>query len=125
MGAKAGGALSIVVGIIAIIAAIPSGGATLTGFAAWQAGFAIVGGAAMVGVGIYSLAFAPSASNRAGARSADLQYATAADGVPCPVIFGEQRVVGNFGNYTSDNFRSVKVAGRGGKCHRVRLLPDF
>lgn len=114
MSAKAGAAASIAIGIIAIIAAIPSGGASLSALAAIQAGLTIVGGAAMVGVGIYTLAFAPKASSAGGARSADLQYASAADGVPLPVIFGEQRVVGNFMNYTSDNFRSVKVLGRSG-----------
>lgn len=115
MGAKAGGALSIAVGVIAIIAAIPSGGASLSALTALQTvqvGLAMAGGAAMIGVGIYSLAFSPKASNRGAAKAADMEYASAAEGVPIPVIFGEQRVVGNFMNYTQDNFRSRTVKGR-------------
>lgn len=117
MSAKAGSAASIVVGIIAIIAAIPTGGGSLSALATLQSGLTILGGAAMIGVGIYGLAFQPKARNADSTKSQDLQYASAAEGVPLPVIFGEQRVVGNFMNYTVDNFRSKTVQGRsaGGK----------
>lgn len=115
MSAKAAAAGSIVVGIIAIIAAIPSGGASLSALATLQTGLAMLGGAAMVGVGIYGLIASPKGNSRGTAKAQDLEYASAADGVPLPVIFGEQRVVGNFMNYTLDNFRNRRIDRGGGK----------
>lgn len=115
MSAKAGAAGSIVVGIIAIIAAIPTGGGSLSALATLQSGLTMLGGAAMIGVGIYGLIASPKGNSRGTAKSQDLEYASAADGVPLPVIFGEQRVVGNFMNYTLDHFRNRRIDRGGGK----------
>lgn len=56
----------------------------------------------------------PSLDN---ARRAELQMATAASGVPVPVIFGEQRVTGNFMQFDKEQLRTVEIrqATPGGK----------
>lgn len=76
----------------------------------------IVPGIALTASGVISLAFAPKTDNQQSARSADLVIATAAEGVPVPIIFGEQRVTGNFMNYSADQMRVVELRQKtGGK----------
>lgn len=106
MAGKAGSITSIVLGtaLIAIgIVGLYAGGSGV---------FSIIAGVSLIAGGAVGLAFTPKTTNRDTVRANELQIATAADGVPLPVIFGEQRVVGNWMNYTADNFRSVKVVGR-------------
>lgn len=107
MSAKAGsiggivvGAVLIVVGIVATVYAQPYGPGL------------IVSGVGMVAGGAVGLAYQPKSANAQGAKSRQLEVATAAEGFPIPVIWGEQKVTGNFMDYKKEAFRSVKIYGQ-------------
>jgi len=99
MSAKVGSGASIALGI------------ALIAFSGGNPG-AIISGALLIAGGAIGLFASPKGSSQGQQRAQDFQAATAASGVPLPVIFGEQRVVGNFMNYDANHFRSVRVAGR-------------
>lgn len=105
MSGKAGSIGSLVVGAVLVVVGIAT--------SAYGGGSLIGPGIALMAGGAIGLAFSPKAISQASTRPQDLAVATAADGVPLPVVFGEQRVVGNFMNYTRDQFRSQRVTGRG------------
>lgn len=110
MSAKAGSIGSIVLGVglvaLGAVAALTPGG---------QGGvMAIIAGAAMIGGGAYGLTYSPKVNNQGAVRAQDIEIATAGTGFPVPVLFGEQKVTGNFMNWTKANFRAREVRGGGG-----------
>ncbi len=97
MSGQAGSIGSIILGVVLVIASFYDGGSTLL-----PGIMLIVGGAV-------GLAFAPKSASMDQARAQQLQVATASTGFPIPVVFGEQKLTGNFGNYTQDQFRTVPI----------------
>lgn len=107
MSAKGGSIGSIVLGVVMIVVGaltIETGGVG-----------AIIAGIGMLAGGSLGLAFQPKSTNPSAARAQDVQFATASLGMPVPVIFGEQKVTGNFMNWTGTNFHAKKVLATGGK----------
>jgi hypothetical protein len=110
MGSKGAGIGSIVVGVAigALAIAFPPASAGFFYYAS-----VVLAAGSLIAGGAMSIAFNPKAVNASTVKAQDLQIATAAEGIPVPVIFGEQRVIGNFGNYEKQHFRQVKITGRG------------
>jgi len=77
----------------------------------------VKGGILLLAAGAISAITSPSPPSLQDARRAELQMATSASGVPVPVIFGEQRVTGNFMEYDKSQLRTVEIrqATPGGK----------
>lgn len=112
MSGKAGSIGSIVLGAVIIVAGLFTYGAT------WAALPAVLGGALTMAGGVIGLAFQPKNITQESAKAQDLQFASAGEGFPVPVIFGEQKVIPNFMNWNASTFRSVEgsvaVGGKGG-----------
>lgn len=126
MSGRAASIGSILLGILIVIAAIPTGGASLT----LGQFVAIVGGLAAVAGGVYGAAFSPKAPSPEGARAQELQIATASEGIVVPVIFGEQKVTGNFMDWRKENFRaeprfSESHVGKGGGTGGTSTLVGY
>ncbi len=108
------GSIILGVGLAALSIAFPPAGA---GF--WFYAGASVGAGVMVAGGALGLVMGvPRAASVQDARAGQLEIATAGDGFPVTVVFGEQRVVGNFMNYSLANFEAREVRNQtppGGK----------
>jgi hypothetical protein len=110
MGAKGMGIGSIVLGAALIVLAFtPLAPVTAIG---WIALFAT--SATLIAGGAFSLTFDPQSQSAADNRARDISLATAGEGFPVPVVFGEQKITGNFINYSKDTFRSEAVYGESG-----------
>jgi hypothetical protein len=107
MSAKAGSIGGIVVGAVLIVV-----GAVLTAYGQLYGIGLITSGVGMVAGGAVGLAYQPKSSSAEGAKARQLEVATAAEGFPIPVIWGEQKVTGNFMEYRKEFFRSVKIYGQ-------------
>lgn len=108
MGAQGTGIGSIILGAVVGVVGVVTGQYYLL-FSA----FALIAG------GAYSLAFSPKSPDQAGARSSDLQISTASVGNPVPVIFGTNRVTGNWLRWSEDFYRTTPIyaeqeGGKGG-----------
>lgn len=96
------------------------GGGLLIAVGAISANPALVkGGFLLLAAGAIAALTAQNPPSLQGARQAELQMATSASGVPVPVIFGEQRVTGNFMEYDKSQLRTVEIrqstpGGKGG-----------
>jgi hypothetical protein len=111
MGAKGMGIGAIVLGVAIGVLSIAFPPAS-AGFAFYFS--AIAGSAIMIAGGAFSLTFDPRSASQADNRARDIDLATAGEGFPVPVVFGEQKITGNFINYSKDTFRSEAVAGESG-----------
>lgn len=113
------GAISLAAGIVAAGAVIILSGGTLTPVVTMLALGAF--SAASVAAGIVSpyLLGTPKTNSAQDAISQGLQVSTASESYPIPVIFGTQRLAGNFLRYEKRTFENKKItssvsAGKGG-----------
>lgn len=104
MGMQGSSAGAIALGVVLVIVGI----VTIEAGGAWL----IVQGAILIAGGAVGLAFEPKAASPQGAKARQLELATASEGFPIPVVFGEQKIVGNFMQYRKEHFRSVKIYGQ-------------
>jgi hypothetical protein len=111
MGAKGAGIGTIILGVaIGVISiAFPPAAA---GFGFYFA--AVAGSASMIAAGAFALTMSTNNRNAGDNRAQDFATATAGEGFPIPVVFGQQKITGNFLNYSKSQFTSVAVAGESG-----------
>jgi len=100
-------AVGVLIGVLAI--AFPPASA---GF--WFYAAALGASASLIAGGTMSLTSSPKNLSAGDNRAADFAMANAGEGFPVPVLFGEQKITGNFLNYSKDFFRSVAVPGESG-----------
>lgn len=114
MSAQAGSAGAIVLGVALILV-----GALTEELSFGTSTLLIIQGILLIAGGAVGLAFPPQVSSPTTAKSRQLEVATSSEGFPIPVIFGEQKITGNFMQYRKETFKARKVygepAGGGGK----------
>lgn len=115
-----GAAISLAAGLVAGAAVIALSGGTLTPVVLLYAGMAF--SAASIGAGIVTsqLMGTPKANNSQDAIAQGLQISNANESYPIPVIFGTQRLAGNYLRYEKSQFTNKKItstieAGKGGQ----------
>lgn len=108
--AASGGAiaLGVLIGVLSI--AFPPAGAGFFYYAS-----AVLVSASLVSGGALGLAFQPKSNSPQASKAKDLDFASAGVGFNVPVIFGEQKVVGNFMNWQAETFHAKKIKAPGGK----------
>lgn len=121
MSAQAGSTGAIVLGVVIAIVGIATQNYQL-----------LVPAIMLIAGGAVGLAFQPEVSSPKGAKARQLELATSSEGFPIPVIFGEQKIPGNFMEYKKEHFRSVKIygqpsqgGGKGGGSDDVKGVVGF
>lgn len=105
MSGKAGGIGSIVLGTVLLVAGVVS--AVTPG---GQAGVGlIIMGVGMIAGGAVAMTFQPQSSSQNMARYSGISMATAAEGFPVPVIFGTQKLTGNFMKWNKSTLHSEPI----------------
>lgn len=110
MSLEAGSYGAIALGVVLMVV-----GSITAPYGGWSLIFV---GAGLLTAGALGLIFQPKAPSQRAARGGQLEIATASEGFPVPVIFGEQKVTGNFMRWEKEQFRTVKIYGQptaGGK----------
>ena len=126
MSAKGGSIGAILLGVVIGVAAIFTAGQSLWFYvgAAMTSGMMIAGGA-------YGLTLSSKNASQQGAAANQLEVSTASDGFPIPVVFGTQRRVGNFMNYSADTFKAEPIydssdsGGKGGAGSRPAPIVGY
>jgi hypothetical protein len=101
MGMQGGSIGAIALGVVIAIVGVATGNYEL-----------LVPAILLIAGGATGLAFPPKAASRSGAKSQNLDIATASEGFPIPVIVGEQKVTGNYMQWSKEFFRHKKIYGQ-------------
>lgn len=110
-------AIGLVAGVVAAAAVIVLSGGTMTPLVTLAAGIAFSGAA----MGAQMLLGQPKTNSAQEANAQNLQMSNSSEAYAIPVIFGTQRLAGNFLRYEKSEFRNEKIteeveagAGKGG-----------
>lgn len=114
-----GSAIALGAGIAAGAAVIVLSGGTLTPAVVLYAGLAFSAASIAAGIGASMLLGSPQSNDSKSATAQNLQIANANESYPIPVIFGTQRLAGNYLRYDKDEFDNKKItqeveSGKGG-----------